>query len=249
MGNGGGSVGPGRPTPYVPSAVLLVRRRAVGRGFDAELQIGEDVDLVWRLAKAGWRVLYAPDTHVWHDHRVRLGAFVARRRVYASSVAPLARRHPAALPAARFNVRMILPWTLSILGHRRSAFVVAAGGYLSFGHKLTRVTTCRPYLLAGTLFSRGLLATGLALAHATRRAWAPALVLVSMRSLRVRRLLLVAFAVPIVQDAASAHRAQTIPGDALMRFVDEIVAGLGTWEGCLRYRTIRPLLPSWHTSR
>jgi hypothetical protein len=165
MGNGGGSVGPGRPTPYVPSAVLLVRRRAVGRGFDAELQIGEDVDLVWRLAKAGWRVLYAPDTHVWHDHRVRLGAFVARRRVYASSVAPLARRHPAALPAARFNVRMILPWTLSILGHRRSAFVVAAGGYLSFGHKLTRVTTCRPYLLAGTLFSRGLLATGLALAH------------------------------------------------------------------------------------
>jgi mycofactocin system glycosyltransferase len=53
MGPKAGRVAPGRSIPYVPSAVLFVRRAAIGAGFDESLPIGEDVDLVWRLDAAG----------------------------------------------------------------------------------------------------------------------------------------------------------------------------------------------------
>jgi mycofactocin system glycosyltransferase len=43
---------------YVPSAALLVRRAAVGSGFDEDLRVAEDVDLVLRLHGAGWRLHY-----------------------------------------------------------------------------------------------------------------------------------------------------------------------------------------------
>ena len=45
---------------YVPTAALLVRRDAVGRGFDPALRYGEDVDLIWRMVDAGWRVAVRP---------------------------------------------------------------------------------------------------------------------------------------------------------------------------------------------
>jgi len=44
---------PGGPVGYVPSACMMVRRSAVGAGFDPSLRIGEDVDLVWRLHDQG----------------------------------------------------------------------------------------------------------------------------------------------------------------------------------------------------
>ena len=43
---------------YVPAACLVVRRAALGEGFDESLRVGEDVDLVWRLDAAGWLVRY-----------------------------------------------------------------------------------------------------------------------------------------------------------------------------------------------
>ena len=86
---------------------------AVGRGFDESLIIGEDVDFVWRLGGAGWHVRYAPEAEAWHDHRVRLGEFVARRYLYARSVGMLARRHPDALPAMWINPQLALPWALA----------------------------------------------------------------------------------------------------------------------------------------
>jgi len=74
MGPDGGLVAPGLRIPYTPSTVLVVRRSAMGAGFDESLRIGEDVDLVWRLSLAGWRVRYDPGADVWRDHRVRLRA-------------------------------------------------------------------------------------------------------------------------------------------------------------------------------
>ena len=48
---------------YLPSAALLARRAALGRGFDEDLPVAEDVDLVWRVHEAGWRVRYEPGRH------------------------------------------------------------------------------------------------------------------------------------------------------------------------------------------
>jgi len=59
-----------RPVPWAVAALLLVRRAAwqeVG-GFDpGQFMYAEDLDLGWRLARAGWSTRYVPEAVV--DHR------------------------------------------------------------------------------------------------------------------------------------------------------------------------------------
>jgi len=84
---------------YVPTAALLVRIGAIpSGGFDPGLRFGEDVDLVWRMIGAGWRVRYDPGAEVRHVEPDLWSAVLARRLRYGSSAAPLARRHPGQVP-------------------------------------------------------------------------------------------------------------------------------------------------------
>ncbi len=112
MGARPAEVGPGRRVAYVPSAALVVRRAALG-GFDPALRHGEDVDLIWRLVDAGWRVRYDPRVVVHHDDGNRL----AKRFRYGTSAAPLALRHPARLAPA--VLRPLPTATLVALAVRR----------------------------------------------------------------------------------------------------------------------------------
>src|SRR5262249_56874482 len=89
----------GAGVPYGRGAALLVRGAAAGRGFAEDMPVGEDVDFVWRLAAAGWHVRYEPRAAVGHQHRVRLGDWLRRRRDYGTSAAPLGLRHPGTVPA------------------------------------------------------------------------------------------------------------------------------------------------------
>jgi mycofactocin system glycosyltransferase len=244
MGAGRGLVAPGRPISYVPSAALIVRRSAVGGGFDESLRVGEDVDLVWRLWRAGWRVSYEPRAHVWHDHRVRFREWVSRRRVYAGSIGSLALRHPDALPATRVSPWMAAPWAFFLTGHHRIALAGAAVEAALLSRRLKGSPDDR-YRLASALVSRGLLATGLGLAHAVRRAWAPPLLLLGRRRTTLRRVVLASFAAPLIQDALATREPRAVLADAPIRLLDEAVALAGTWEGCIRHRTVRPLLPTW----
>ena len=68
-------VRPGTRISYVPAAAIVCRTdaiRAIG-GFDPSLRFGEDVDLVWRLAEAGWVCRYEPAAVVHHARRPDLG--------------------------------------------------------------------------------------------------------------------------------------------------------------------------------
>jgi GT2 family glycosyltransferase len=125
MGTQEGRVLPLTRLSYVPTAALLVRHAALAaddtgaagpgasaaRGadppaagsrdagpFDASLRYGEDVDLVWRLAEAGWRVRYDPAASVSHAEPVSWARLLARRFRYGCSAAPLAQRHPGQVP-------------------------------------------------------------------------------------------------------------------------------------------------------
>ncbi|MFZ0046031.1 MAG: mycofactocin biosynthesis glycosyltransferase MftF, partial [Streptosporangiaceae bacterium] len=118
-------VRPGSQVSYVPTAALLVRRSAldsVTTGhdiFDPALRYGEDVDLIWRLHDAGWRVRYDPSVRVPHDGPVRWPGLLGRRYRYGTSAAPLARRHPASLAPL-----VLQPWpaiTVAALLGRRPA--------------------------------------------------------------------------------------------------------------------------------
>jgi mycofactocin system glycosyltransferase len=244
MGPRSGLAAPGRPVSYVPSAVLFARRSAIGDGFDESLRTGEDVDLVWRLCQAGWRVRYASEVDVWHEHRVSLREFMADRRRYARSGGHLARRHPGAAAAMWVSPELALPWVLALAGRPQAALTCIAGVTVRHRHRLRRVPGS-PAGLAGMAVAHGLAATGLALGHAVRRAWAPPLLALGRSRPQVGALVLAAFAVPVIEDAVAARDPRTLPADAGLRLLEELIALAGTWEGCIRGRTIRPLLPSW----
>jgi len=90
------SGGAGGDTFYLPSCNLLVRQEAFAAagGFRADLQVGEDVDLTWRLRDAGRSILYLPKGSVCHAHRSRLWPFMRRRFDYGTSEGQLQQLHP-----------------------------------------------------------------------------------------------------------------------------------------------------------
>jgi mycofactocin system glycosyltransferase len=236
MGGRPGSVGPGRPVPYVPSATLMVRREAVPGAFDQDLEIGEDVDFVWRMADAGWRVAYDPAATIRHDHRVRPAAFWHRRWTYAGSIGLLARRHPDALPALHLE-----PWSagvvaLLLLGRPRAATALAALRIAVLRRKLAPHTE-QPTALAAELVGRAVLGTARGTSHAVRRTWSPALLAAARRSRRARAVLLTGFAFQAVDDRHRTGRHVAIA------MADDLVAAAATWAACLSARTARPLLP------
>ena len=103
------SGGAGGDTFYLPSCNLLLRRKAfvAAGGFNAELQVGEDVDLTWRLRDAGWTIRYLPYGTVYHAHRSRIWPFMKRRFDYGTSEGLLQRLHPVR------GKKMLLPGMLA----------------------------------------------------------------------------------------------------------------------------------------
>jgi mycofactocin system glycosyltransferase len=83
---------------YLPTCNLVIKREVLEyvSGFDLAfpLAVGEDVDLVWRIVDAGFKVLYTPAGTIVHNHRESLKQFVIRRAQYAASEAQLVRKHP-----------------------------------------------------------------------------------------------------------------------------------------------------------
>ena len=91
-----GTVAPGTVAP----GTVALGTVALGTGavFDPALRYGEDVDLVWRLHEAGWRIRYEPSVQVPHAGPATWAGLLARRFRYGTSAAPLARRHPGQVP-------------------------------------------------------------------------------------------------------------------------------------------------------
>ena len=235
-------VAPGGRVSYVPTAALLVRREAFGDGFDPALRYGEDVDLVWRLHDAGWRVRYDPAAVVDHAEPARLSALLARRFHYGTSTAPLAARHPGRL--APFVVH---PWSVAVVGlalARRPglAAAVAAAQGVALTRRLrpagagAREAAAWPArgvtqtLVAGgrtaTMLAPGVLAAGVA----GRRTRPAALVLV--------------LASPLAEWVARRPALDPVRWTALS-VADDVAYGAGVWVGAFRTRTSAPLRPAW----
>jgi cellulose synthase/poly-beta-1,6-N-acetylglucosamine synthase-like glycosyltransferase len=65
-------------------------------GFDPAFPVpsAEDVELSFRLARAGHRLVFAPEAWVWHRHPTRLGHYLRRKARYGFWRALLYRRYP-----------------------------------------------------------------------------------------------------------------------------------------------------------
>lgn len=87
-------------TPYAQSANMAVRADAfagVG-GFDEGARSGEDADLCFRLARAGWGLEERPAAFVEHPTRASLGGLLTQVAHHGSGAAWLNRRYPGEFP-------------------------------------------------------------------------------------------------------------------------------------------------------
>ncbi len=230
----------GTRVSYVPAAALLCRTAALREvgGFDSELRLGEDVDLVWRLAAAGHRCRYEPAAVVQHQPRGSFSALLRQRFGYGRSAAPLAARHPGALAPVRMSGWSALSWLLLATRHPLLAIGVAGGTTIALQRKLTDVPAAESLRLAGL----GHLAAGRQLAKATVRAWWPAALLAVALCRRARLPVAASFVVPALLDAARARSVQPLL-DAPLVACDEMAYGAGVWAGVLAERQVGPLLP------
>ena len=246
MGERPAAVRPLSAVSYVPSAALLARRAALGDGFDEDMPVAEDVDLVWRLVGAGWRVRYEPAAQVAHEHPAAPSAWLRRRAFYGTGAALLAARHGSAVAPLVISPSSAAVW-LSLLAGRRgllpaAGLLAVASGRLA--RRLRRPGAPVPVAFAAGLVLRGTATAGTTLARSvTRHHWPPAL-LAALVSRRARRLVLAT----ALADAALAwwpHRAAVGPlRFAAARRLEDLAYGAGLWTGALRARDLRALLPA-----
>ncbi|MCW0213871.1 MAG: mycofactocin biosynthesis glycosyltransferase MftF [Pseudonocardia sp.] len=235
---------------YVPSAALLVRRAALGRGFDEEMHVAEDVDLVLRLHAEGWRLRYEPSAEVAHEHRADLRAWWIRKAYYGTGAAPLALRHPGSVPPM-----VLSPWTAAVcvllLLQRRwagaGAAVVTAVATERLSRKLSRLQD--PRRSAARLIGLGLAGAVAQLASGLLRHFWPLAALAAPFSRRARRAVLVAALAEGVVDWWS-HRDRDpavrpgLLGHLVAHRLDDLAYGAGLWWGAARAATVAPLLPT-----
>ncbi|MBF6169997.1 mycofactocin biosynthesis glycosyltransferase MftF [Nocardia blacklockiae] len=246
LGDRPARVVPNTPVAFVPTAALLARRGAlvdVARHtavFDPDLRVGEDVDLVWRLDRAGWRVRYDPSVVVLHEEPRSLRRLLARRFRYGTSAAPLARRHPNSVPP--LAVPLWSAAAVVALLDRRPVAAAAAflASVLSNGATLRRLNA--PPEQAVRYAAAGLWRTGLAICRYSTQFCAPLLLALAVPRTGRSRGRRCAIGALLLGSAAAAYT-EGRRGNPLREIADDIAYGTGVWAGCLRHRTTTPLRP------
>jgi mycofactocin system glycosyltransferase len=244
-------VRPGSRVPYVPGAALVVRKTAAGAGFAEDMQVGEDVDFVWRLAAAGWRTRYEPAATMGHQHRVRLRAWLARRKDYGTSAAALEQRHPGAVRPLYASPWTAAAWLAVAAGRPAAAAAVTGAATALLARRLARVTGegwPRPagssaWRLAAQQAGGGTIQAALPLGSAISRTWWPVALPVTVAVRRLRLPVAALVLAPPLLDWLDRRPPLDPARYVTARLLDDIGYSLGVWQGCAARRTVRPLLP------
>jgi mycofactocin glycosyltransferase len=251
MGQRPSIVRPGSRVPYVPGAALVVRRDAAGAGFAEDMRVGEDVDFVWRLGGAGWRVRYEPAAVMGHQHRVRLRPWFARRKDYGTSAAALELRHPGTVRPLYASAWTAAAWLALAFGHPGAGAVVTGTGTALLARRLARVTGepwPRPagsaaWRLAARQAGGGTLAAARPLGSALSRVWWPAALPAAVAVRRLRLPLAALVLAPPLLDWLDRRPPLDPARYMAARLLDDAAYCLGVWQGCAERGTIQPLLP------
>ncbi len=241
-------VAPRTRVSYVPTAALLLRRAALlevareGRIFDPALRVGEDVDLIWRLHRAGWRTRYDPAVEVPHQEPRTWRQLLARRFRYGTSAAALSQRHGSAVAPLVLHPWPALSVGALLVGRPRTAAVAFGASVLAMVRTLRRanVPTRGVQRAMATAATQTLSGAG---RYAVQFA-APVLVAAAVRGPRRHR---IAAALLLLTPAAAAWRNSSRRLDPV-RFTlgwlaDQMSYGAGVWAGCLERHTTVPLRP------
>jgi mycofactocin system glycosyltransferase len=242
LGPHAADVGPGRRVAYVPTAALVVRRQAIGSGFDQDLRHGEDVDFVWRMRDAGWRIRYDPSITVHHTEPSRWRDLVRRRYRYGTSAAPLAARHRGRLAPIVMEPRTSAVLGLLLLRRTRTAMSVWTWQTSSLVRRLwpVGVPAWRAVATSASTAGQAAIATG----RFAATTLAPGLLTLALVSRRARAsaiaMLLVA---PTVEWLRRRPALDPLRWTALC-IADDFAYGSGVWVSCLRAGTLDPVRPA-----
>ena len=233
----------GTRVSYVPAATIVCRVAALHRlgGFDESLRFGEDVDLVWRLARDGWVCRYEPAVEVRHRTRPDVRSWLRQRVGYGTSSAPLAARHPGALAPLRMSGWSAAVWAL--IAVRRPFIAIGVAGATSGA--LTRKLRDLPSGEALRLAGLGHLYAGRQVASAVTRAWWPIMVPLAVAMRRLRPGVAAAFVVPALIDWATQPKRLDPVRAVLLRAADDTAYSVGVWKGMRRLRSAAALVPSF----
>jgi len=240
-------VRPGARVSYVPGAALVVRKAAAGAGFAAGMFVGEDVDFLWRMSAAGWRVRYEPAAVMGHQHRVRLRAWFARRADYGTSAAALEELHPGAVRPLYASWWTIGAWAALLSGRPGTAAALTGTATALLARRLSRVTGERrpgaAWALAVRLAGGGTIAAGRPLGSALSRTWWPVAIPAAVFVPRLRLPVAALILAPPLLDWADRRPPLDPARYVAARLLDDAAYSLGVWKGCLARREIRPLVP------
>jgi mycofactocin system glycosyltransferase len=252
LGKRGGVVRPGAAVAWLPSACLVARVEPLGVGFDDRLRVGEDVDLVWRLADGGHRVRYDADVEARHDTRGSVREWLGRKAVYGTGSATLATRHGEYVAPAVLSPAYALA-AAAILARRRWAIPLVAWALVR-GHRAIRRSLpedCAAGPIATKVAVRGL---GWAIRQQSAlllRHWWPATAVGVLMSANARRALATALFIDVavvLRELDDLPR-RDLAAHLAARRLDDLAYGAGLWFGALRARSARALLPRWVVRR
>ena len=220
LGRRPSGVRPGGAVAWLPGACLVARTDALTDGFDGSMRVGEDVDLVWRLTRQGWRVRYDPALDVRHQTRPTVGTWLGRMYVYGTGGALLADRHGDLVAPAAFSP-MYAAAAVALLAQRRWSGAIIVAAIAHAAHTLGRVlpdTPARPRL-AVQLAGEGFGWTARQVAGLLLRHWWPATAVAAIFSRRVRRAALMALTADLITlpPAPIPHRTGRVPRGAATR--------------------------------
>lgn len=226
---------------WVPSACLVARVSALGEGYAEGMRVGEDVDLVWRLGAAGWVIRYEPSVVVTHPCRPDFAGWLHQRVQYGRSAAPLAERHGTAGAPLQLSGWSALAWGAVLVGHPLLGAGVAAGTTAALVPKLGGLDD--PVGESLRLAGLGHLWAGRAVAEALRRPWWPLALALAAGHRRARPAVAAAMVVPPLLEWRERRPALDPVRWTALRLADDFAYGLGVWQGALKARSLRSLLP------
>ena len=237
-------VAAGTRVSYVPAATIVCHTetlRTIG-GFDTDLRVGEDVDLVWRLVAHGHRCRYEPASVVHHRPRTSWFDLLRQRVGYGRSAAPLERRHPGALAPVRMSGWSAGVWALVALRRPWSAVALAGATVVALQRRLGSV----PRAESARLVVRGHLLAGRQLAKGITRVWWPLALVAAVAVPRSRVPIAAAVVLPSAVEALTVRSLAPLR-DAPMLLADEMAYGAGVWWGVLEERRIAAMKPAFTT--
>lgn len=256
LGDTPAPVAPDTRVAWAPTAALVLRRAALtavardGAVLDPTLAVaGEDVDLVWRLNQAGWRLRYDPTVHVRHLEPETWQGLLHRRFRYGTAAAPLSLRHPGRVPPL-----VLFPWptvTAAAALARRPALTAAAYACSVIATRLAIRRRRQADPGSARVMLDAAYQTWQGIGRYGTQYALPLLALAALPGGR-RRLGRRAAVASLVCGPALAewargrarHRDTLDPLRFLLaRLADDIAYGAGVWAGSVAHRTAGALLP------